>query len=235
MDFGMNDGRDTAFYLAKGFRVVAVEADPKFVDQAKRDLAAHIGSGQLVIEQVGIGDQTGVQTFYRNLDNPDWSSFLRDWGTREGTRYEEVPIQCIRPEMLFERHGIPYYLKIDIEGRDLSVVRGLHHFDKRPKYVSMEEHEASFYAELYALGYRGFKLVSQGRIGGTRCPEPAREGNHVPDLFQGGMSGPFGDEAPGEWQPFDAAIERYFAEVRSPTNGLRSTRDWFDIHAKLAS
>jgi hypothetical protein len=27
-DFGMHDGADTDYYLRKGFRVVAVEADP---------------------------------------------------------------------------------------------------------------------------------------------------------------------------------------------------------------
>ena len=28
MDIGVSEGNDTAFYLAKGFQVVAVEADP---------------------------------------------------------------------------------------------------------------------------------------------------------------------------------------------------------------
>ena len=30
-DVGMHNGADTAFYLAKGFRVVAVEANPELV------------------------------------------------------------------------------------------------------------------------------------------------------------------------------------------------------------
>jgi hypothetical protein len=32
-DVGMNDGNDTAYYLSRGFRVVAIEANPVLVEQ----------------------------------------------------------------------------------------------------------------------------------------------------------------------------------------------------------
>jgi hypothetical protein len=32
-DVGMCDGADTAFYLAKGFRVIAIEANPTLVER----------------------------------------------------------------------------------------------------------------------------------------------------------------------------------------------------------
>jgi hypothetical protein len=33
-DIGMNNGDDTAYYLQRGFRVIAVEANPALVSQA---------------------------------------------------------------------------------------------------------------------------------------------------------------------------------------------------------
>jgi hypothetical protein len=38
-DVGMNNGDDTAYYLYKGFRVVAVEADPVLVEAARERFA----------------------------------------------------------------------------------------------------------------------------------------------------------------------------------------------------
>jgi hypothetical protein len=34
-DFGMNNGDDVAYYLAKGFRVVGVEANSSLVDKCR--------------------------------------------------------------------------------------------------------------------------------------------------------------------------------------------------------
>jgi len=48
-DIGMGDGDDSLFYLLKGFRVVAVEADPSLCDAARVRLWAFIEKGQLTI------------------------------------------------------------------------------------------------------------------------------------------------------------------------------------------
>ena len=34
-DIGMNDGRDAAYYVSKGYRVVAIEADPTLAEQGQ--------------------------------------------------------------------------------------------------------------------------------------------------------------------------------------------------------
>jgi FkbM family methyltransferase len=230
MDFGMHKGHDTAFYLGKGFRVVAVEANPALVAQARSRFAAEIAEGQLVIEAVGVGEKPGTATFYRNLDKDDWSSFLREYGAREGTRFEELEVECVRPQTIFERHGIPYYLKVDIEGLDVAVVRALDHFANRPRYVSIEERHASHFAELWAVGCRRFKIVDQSRLGELSCPLPPREGRYVPASFSGESSGPFGEEIPGDWMSFDEALEYYLTRIRSPSRGHLAGDSWFDIH-----
>ena len=48
-DIGMHVGQDTAFYLAKGFRVIAVEANPLLVRDAEKHFKNQIETGQLTI------------------------------------------------------------------------------------------------------------------------------------------------------------------------------------------
>jgi len=233
MDIGMNNNRDSLFYLQKGYRVVAVEANPVLVEKARIELKSYIESGQLIIEAVGLADSEAVLTFYSNLDNDHWSSFDRVWGTRNGTRYEEIQVPCITPQSFFDKYGIPYYLKIDIEGFDIKVVQALHNYKERPRYISIEENQVHYFAELWAIGCRSFKLVDQRELYRVRCPNPPREGRYVDASFDGTTSGPFGDEAPGEWMSFDLAVEKYFEIVRSPTRGYLAGDSWYDIHGRI--
>ena len=36
-DIGMNHGEDTAYYLSKGFRVIAIEANPGLTDECAQN------------------------------------------------------------------------------------------------------------------------------------------------------------------------------------------------------
>ena len=66
---------------------------------------------------------------------------------------------------MFRTHGIPFYLKIDIEGADHLVLDELGDFEDRPRYISMEAEKVDFsqlVSELNLLkrlGYRTFKPV----------------------------------------------------------------------------
>ena len=53
-DVGLNLGQDTDFYLKKGFRVIAFEADPDNVATCKKRFADAIESGQLIIVEGAI-------------------------------------------------------------------------------------------------------------------------------------------------------------------------------------
>lgn len=60
IDVGMHNGQDTAFYLAKGFDVVALEANPVLVDAARIRFASEIESGQLQILPEAIAETEGT-------------------------------------------------------------------------------------------------------------------------------------------------------------------------------
>lgn len=61
-----------------------------------------------------------------------------------------------------------------------------------------------------------------------KLPSPPLEGQYVDYQFRACMSGPFGEEVPGDWMNFDAAIAYFTAEVE-PDLYVHNGR-WFDIH-----
>jgi len=206
IDVGMHQGMDTDFYLRKGFRVVAVEANQALVEAARNRFADAIREGRLTIYPIGIYDRSGEFDFYVNEDKDDWSSIFEHIGGRHNTKHHVEKVQCVTFDTILRETGIPYYLKIDIEHADLLALRELHKFQDRPKYVSCEAIEIDIFFEMKRLGYRRFKLVNQQRNSQVKCPEPPLEGMYVDAQFSGFHSGPFGEEAPGEWTSMEEVI-----------------------------
>jgi FkbM family methyltransferase len=114
-DIGFNNGDDTAHYLARGFDVVAVEANPELVEAGRRRFADAIAAGRLKLLGVGVGEAPGNATFYVNLTEDKWSSFVPEFGQRGG-RFTTVAVPIATLSALFAEHGTPYYVKIDVEG-----------------------------------------------------------------------------------------------------------------------
>jgi FkbM family methyltransferase len=219
--------------LKKGFRVVAIEANPDLCARAGERLKEWIDAGRLTILNVGVGVEPGVMDFYRNLDKDDWSSFDKSWGTKEGTRAEIIKVRCVDFADILREHGMPYYLKIDVEGCDIAVVRTLHRFAHRPRYLSMEEHESHYFAELYSVGGRAFKVINQAQHWQHALPNPAREGKYVEQSFELGATGPFGEETLGDWLTFGESLDWYFKHVRNEREQLFATDGWYDIHIRI--
>jgi FkbM family methyltransferase len=174
-DVGMSDGDDTAYYLARGFRVVAIEANPLLVEQASRRLEREIAIGDLLILNVGASDRDGSFPFWICDSNPDWSTF--DVAAREekGVDFRQVTVSCRRFRCILEEFGTPYYLKLDIEGNEIFCLRDLIASDL-PEYVSFEKttRAVECLTILHDLGYRRFKLISQRNYLAVEFP-PSQE------------------------------------------------------------
>jgi hypothetical protein len=63
-DVGLHYGDDTAYYLHKGYRVVAVDADPMMVEGCNRRFADEIRCGKLMILNLGIASTRGNLRFW---------------------------------------------------------------------------------------------------------------------------------------------------------------------------
>lgn len=221
IDVGMHTGEDTAFYLAKGFDVAAIEANPYLVEAAERQFAQEIAQGRLTIHAVAIAETHGTMPL-AVADNTVWSSLSSDFVERNkalfGTEYRYVDVPTAPFEDILGDVGIPHYLKIDIEGFDMLCVSALRHFERRPTFVSVESSVSvnrapagpvlSELRELWELGYRRFLYVDQRRNPERQPPRPAREGRYVDLELASEGSGLFGDEAPGRWLGPAATLAR---------------------------
>ncbi|MCU0773290.1 MAG: FkbM family methyltransferase [Ideonella sp.] len=228
-DVGLHVGQDTDYYLKKGFRVVAIEANPLLVTECTERFAFAVATGRLTIVNVGIAQEEGILPFYVNDQLSEWSSFNHQIGTTRGP-YHVIQVPVTTLEKVMAKHGVPYYLKIDIEGLDLAAVQSLRPLPDKPRHVSLENGEKHLIDELYEQGYRRFKFVNQAKIHEIRLHPPAREGLYVDHQFPFGASGPFGDETDGPWLDRAAVTALSEAYWNNP-NRDANIHGWYDLHA----
>jgi FkbM family methyltransferase len=220
-DVGMHLGEDTDFYLKKGFRVLGFEANPTFVNHCRERFSDTVDSGRLVIVEGAVASGAGSSVpFYVNLVTTQWGTVNRDWvirNERRGAPSRMIEVRRIDLVDFFHEHGMPYYLKIDIEGSDLWAASSLKELKDRPQFISIETNINSFRRlrgeidMLCSLGYTKFKTVQQETIEGSRIVSHTRDGTMFEYVFEVGASGSFGDELPGKWLDHKALIRAYRA------------------------
>jgi len=224
-DIGMHKGEDTEFYLRKGFRVVAFEADPDLARLCRNRLKRFIDHGQLTIVEGAIVDLDSIRggspkvRFYRNNDLSVWGTVRVDWADRNqrrATSNSMLEVDVVDFVSIMQQHGVPHYMKIDIEGLDMVCVNALALFRERPDYISVESDKTGFanikreIETLISLGYDSFQAVEQSTIPEYQSPpHPAREGENVAQRFERGSSGLFGSELGGKWKRKDEILRQY--------------------------
>ncbi|MFG1399389.1 FkbM family methyltransferase [Roseixanthobacter pseudopolyaromaticivorans] len=227
MDLGMNNGDDTAYYLAKGFNVVAVEANPALVAAATKRFATEIAAKQVTILPNAVAGKAGHVSFFINEHNDHWSSMDKGWAGREDSACHAIQVEALTLGQIFDRFGIPYYLKIDVEGADKEILSQLGRQLIKPLYVSVEDCRFGFeYIEmLAAAGYDGFKLLDQSTV-------HELHDDAIGYKFPPGSSGPFGRALPGQWLSRWDMHSVYARTVRDRSGTRLAPRTrWWDIHA----
>lgn len=232
-DVGLCDGGDTEFYLAKGFRVVSIEANPALVESARKRFAKYIGEGWLTIVETAIGPTRGRVEFDVHASNPHWSSIVPTRREQMDDALRTIEVDCTTLDCVLREHGIPYYLKIDIEEADLDAIRSLKSLSDLPRYLSAEAHSREIAQTLFELGYRRFQLVDQREKNEMRLwPWTWREGRYVWAQFNDSHSGTFGRELPGSWLTIDEVLANFDA-LRRTVPLFRGIPTWHDFHAAL--
>jgi FkbM family methyltransferase len=228
---------------------VAVEGNPTLCSEARLKFAAPLADGRLTLVDKALARKPGPVTFYVN-ESSVWSTIDPLWAERNLTRFNApsraITVQATTMPALLEAFGVPYYVKLDIEGFDMVGVEGLASHEARPAYVSIESDKDSFkglkneISTLSSLGYDRFKIVPQSKVSAQVCPS-------VDHRFAKGSSGCFGEEAPVRWMTAEEAIEAYrsifftYAVVGDDPVAPRWMRrvgwwlgvrpDWYDTHA----
>jgi FkbM family methyltransferase len=183
-DIGANMGEKTDVFLKLGARVVSVEPDgacrailqdrfleyrlrPRPVTVVGKAVSDKIGTEQMWID----GPGSAVNTISRK-----WADELKEhkqdfkhghYGL-DFSRSEQVETTTV--EELIRVHGLPYFIKIDVEGHELSVLSGL----QRPVPL------LSFEVNLRAFRQEGIECV---RI--LHRLEPDGSFNYTPDCSSG--------------------------------------------------
>lgn len=218
-DVGLHRGQDTDFYLKKGYRVVAFEAEPENAEFCRIRFASAIADGRLTIVEGAIieekSDADKVR-FYRNNEHSLWGSIQIDWAVRNevvGTTNKAIEVTPVDFGKCLEKYGIPHYLKADIVGSETICLRALLAFENKPNYISIRSEKLIFqrleyeFELLERLGYDTFKAVKQDfhRI------NPALPSNNgaIYHTFEEGASGPFGEDSPGKWKTLNEALRDY--------------------------
>jgi FkbM family methyltransferase len=160
-DVGMHNGDDTAYYLHCGYNVVAVEADPDAAEAGRKRFVEAIKEGRLNILNVAIAEQRGEADFWICDQLRVWNSFDKSIASRNGLPCHAVKVQTLPLRDIFSEHGVPYYLKLDIEGHDHIAAADIA-LNDAPEFVSLEINSVNDFYLLRSKGYTRFKCIQQG-------------------------------------------------------------------------
>jgi FkbM family methyltransferase len=129
-DVGAHLGDRTRAFAALGARVVAVEPQPHLLPWLRRLVGGRPG---VRIEAVALGKAEGTTWLQVSRLNPTVSTASAAWrrevgedpGFRRVRWNEAVEVPVTTLDRLVERHGLPDFVKIDVEGFEARVLAGL--------------------------------------------------------------------------------------------------------------
>lgn len=184
-DIGAYRGEDTAYYLRRGFRVLSVEANPESAAFCRERFDSEIRTGQLVLLNIGIAAEDGLVTFFVSEGNDGrWSSLDPSVASRANAAARPVTVQARPFRCLLQEYGVPFYVKIDIQGADYLCLREFDP-DNAPAYVSFGATEGRL-QDLFLLahaGYTRFKLIDQLAAFRQVMPPPMHSANLATSLL----------------------------------------------------
>ncbi|MGB8253295.1 MAG: FkbM family methyltransferase [Anaerolineaceae bacterium] len=179
-DIGANVGKLTAVFLALGARVVAVEPQPACVTVLNRRFGTQ---PQVTIIPGGVAEKAGTLPFYISSKTDVISTFSTHfirhsrYSKRVWDTVIEVPVTTL--DELIEIHGIPAFIKIDTEGFELNVLKGLTHAIPHLSFEFTRELKPEYracIARLSTLGHyrynysrwQHYRLVSKSPISNSQ-------------------------------------------------------------------
>jgi FkbM family methyltransferase len=244
-DIGMYDGSDTRYYLSEGFKVVAVEANPNLIEKAKSEFRKELSAGQLELVHAAICNKPGQELSLAISGDDLGSSSIVEGYISHKNPIGSYIVKGMTITELIKEHGIPYFIKVDIEGADRYAVLPLTK-NNRPRYISFEAGDdlVEIIEHLRNIGYTKFKAINQCNFEELRDqesliyrikrklihflgysePRYARRNGRL--FLLGHSAGPAPWDSAGKWQDLDSLLTHW--KLKKSKNELGG---WYDIHA----
>lgn len=134
-DIGANIGERTRIALQLGAKVICVEPQKECCEVLRSKYGAN---PNVIILQIGLASKPGTMRLSICESANTLSTFSENWKVGRFNSYEwkagyEVQMKTL--DELIDEFGIPDFCKIDVEGFELEVLRGL---SKPVRYISFE-------------------------------------------------------------------------------------------------
>ncbi len=131
-DVGAHVGNHVRAFLALGARVVAVEPQPQFARLLRRWYGHR---PDVIIVEQALGAAPGEQELLISTRTPTvstlspaWAARVREAASFAGVRWDATAsVEVTTLDTLIARYGEPSFCKIDAEGYELEILKGLSH------------------------------------------------------------------------------------------------------------
>ncbi len=151
-DVGANKGNKVKALLALGYQVIAVEPEKNSLKTLKYRFAKN---PDVTLVEKGLSDAPGSAQIHIAAPRSGFNTLSNKWvdilGRSEVNRFEQkieysdaydIPLTTL--DHLIAEFGIPYFIKIDVEGYEVNVLHGLH---AAPDFLSFETNLPEFLDE----------------------------------------------------------------------------------------
>ena len=126
-DVGANIGNRTVILAEIGCRVICIEPQPLCLKRLRKLFGKQ---KNVVIVDAAAGEREGMGELAVCEDEPTISTMSDRWMTEgrfaDGNQWsKKIPVRMTTLDRLITQHGTPKFCKIDVEGFELSVIKGL--------------------------------------------------------------------------------------------------------------